>query len=89
VLCKRVKVTLSGWPDYVFVPEYPLMPITALDTFIRTNKHLPGIATEKEISEKGLDLGDSNVALLQKIEELSLYIIQLNKRIEVLEKNDK
>jgi hypothetical protein len=86
VLCKRVNVTLTGWPDYVFVPDYPLMPISELGTFIRTNKHLPGIASEKEVLEKGLDLGDSNAALLQKIEELSLYIIQLNKRIEILEK---
>ncbi len=64
------------------------MPIAELKNFIQTNKHLPGIATEKEILESGLDLGDSNAVLLQKIEELTLYIIQLNEEVEKLKNKE-
>jgi hypothetical protein len=87
IRCKKVLVTPNGWSDFVFATDYQLMPLAELHTYVLTNKHLPGIAPEKEILENGLDVGASDAALLQKIEELTLYIIQLNKRIEDLEKS--
>lgn len=83
----KAKVKLYGtWPDYVFNTGYQLPELTELEKFIQQNKHLPGIPAAAEVEEKGLDLGDNQVALLKKIEELTLYIIEQNKRIKELEK---
>ncbi|MFO7790831.1 MAG: hypothetical protein R6V32_09685 [Bacteroidales bacterium] len=76
----------SGWCDYVFEEEYDLMPLETLDAFVKANKHLPGIPTEAEVLENGVDLGEMNKKLLEKVEELSLYIIEQEKRIQKLEK---
>jgi hypothetical protein len=78
---REVKVTLENpWPDYVFNKEYPLLDIAALDKYITINKHLPGIPSSKEIKEnKGIELGQMTAKLLEKIEELTLYVIQLKK----------
>lgn len=75
----RVKL-YANWPDYVFHKNYKLIPINELDRFIRTNNHLPGMPSAEELKEKeGFDLGDMSTKLLQKIEELTLYIIELKK----------
>ncbi len=74
------------WPDYVFEEEYNLMSLNDLNNYIKTNKHLPGVPTEAQVKEEGMDLGEMNTILLKKIEELTLYIIEQNKRIEELEK---
>ena len=74
---KEVNVTLSGWPDYVFGPKYDLMPLEDLRHFVEQNHHLPGIPSEEEIVQNGLNLGEMQAKLLEKIEELTLYIIQL------------
>ncbi len=73
------------WPDYVFTanPQYNLKE---LERYIKENNHLPGIPTAKEIAKNEIDLGDMNAKLLQKIEELTLYIIEQNKKIEKLQK---
>jgi hypothetical protein len=73
------------WPDYVFSEEYKLIPLKELEQFIFTNKHLPGISPASKIENDGLKLVETNAKLLEKIEELTLYIFQLNKRIEGLE----
>ena len=85
ILAKNVKINTSSnyWPDYVFSPDYELMSLDDLDIYISNNKHLPGIISAKEIKEQGnVDLGEMNVKLLEKIEELTLYIIDLQKQIE-------
>ncbi|MCE7057180.1 hypothetical protein LZF95_21040 [Algoriphagus sp. AGSA1] len=87
VKTKEVNVTATGWADYVFKPEYQLMPLSELETFIRKNGHLPDVPTEAEVMEKGVNLAEMNVKLLEKVEELSLYIISLEKRIQILEDN--
>jgi hypothetical protein len=80
------KVKLEqNWPDYVFEKDYELLPLADLERFIQQNKHLPGISTAAEVEKEGLDLGVNQAALLKKIEELTLYIIEQNKRIEKLE----
>ncbi len=78
---KKVKVTQTGWPDYVFSNEYRLRPLPELETFLKANKHLPEIPSADEIEKNGLDLGDNQAALLKKIEELTLYVIEQDKKI--------
>lgn len=82
VLTKKVKVTATGWPDYVFHPSYRLMPLDQLENFIKVNHHLPEIISAAEVEANGLDLGDNQAALLKKIEELTLYVIDLKKSLD-------
>jgi len=75
--------------DYVFSPDYTLMPLHKVEAFVKTNKHLPEIPSAAEVKEKGLNMGEMQNKLLQKIEELTLYVIEQQKRIEQLEKSQK
>lgn len=88
ISAKKVKVTQTGWPDYVFSNEYHLPDLTQLEKYIFLHKHLPGIPTAGEIEKDGADLGDNQAAMLQKIEELTLYVIQQNKQIELLKQEN-
>ncbi len=85
IRAKSIKVE-SGWADYVFQAKYELMPLSDLRDFIVANKKLPKMPSEKEVAADGLDLGETQVLLLEKIEELTLYILQLEERLELLEK---
>ena len=78
----KVKVSQNGWADYVFDSSYQLAPLDQVETFIKENKHLPGVPSAAEVKKDGLDLGDNQAVLLKKIEELTLYIIEQNKRLE-------
>ncbi len=85
----KAKVKLYGnWPDYVFEEKYSLLPIAELEQYIQKNKHLPNIPSASQIEKDGIDLGANQTILLQKIEELTLYIIDQHKRIERLEKQN-
>lgn len=86
IYCKRIKVTTAGWPDYVFDPNYKLRPLNELDKFIQQHHHLPEVPSAKEVAEKGLELGANQAALLQKIEELTLYVIEQNKQLAAQQK---
>lgn len=79
---KEVVVDLIGWPDYVFEKDYNLMTLNELEISINKNKHLPNIPSSDEIECNGLGLGDMNKKLMEKVEELTLYIIQLNKELQ-------
>lgn len=81
---RRVKVTQETWADFVFHSNYQLPALSEVENYIRENQHLPGIPTEKQVKEEGVDLGEMNKLLLQKIEEQMLYIIQLNKKVQEL-----
>jgi hypothetical protein len=82
----RVRVALSGtWSDFVFHKNYRLTPLQELENFIQQRGHLPGIPTAAEVKAEGMELADMNARLLQKIEELTLYILQQEKRIRALE----
>jgi hypothetical protein len=87
IIAEEVKVQLStSWPDYVFADDYRLMPIEELEKSIRQNKHLPNIPSAADVTaEKGIELGEMNRKLLEKVEELTLYIIQLKKENTSLE----
>lgn len=89
ILAEKVKVavaTTAYWSDYVFDEKYKLKSIEDLESFVKTNKHLPNIPSAEEVVKDGIDMATMDAKLLEKIEELSLYIIQQNKRIEALEK---
>lgn len=86
IISKSITVQTDIWSDFVFEPEYKLMPLNEVDAFIKTNKHLPDVAPAAEIINGGIDLAEMNAKLMQKIEELTLYIIAQDKRIEALEK---
>lgn len=80
---ERVKVdvaNLNGWADYVFEPGYPLMSTEELETYINTHHHLPGVPSAEEVAANGLDLAEINKILLEKIEELTLRVIELEKQ---------
>ena len=84
---EEVKVDLSvPGPDYVFNAEYKLTPLEELRFYIEQNKHLPNIPPAIEMEANGIELGIMNMKLLEKIEELTLYILQQQQQIEKLEK---
>ncbi|MCL2596132.1 MAG: hypothetical protein FWD66_00405 [Paludibacter sp.] len=81
----EIKVNLNTGADFVFEKDYNLMPLNELSRFVSENKHLPDIAPAAEMTSGDTDLGEMQVKLLQKVEELTLYIIQQNEKIENLE----
>lgn len=89
IICEEVKVKISDasgcWPDYVFAKNYNLMPLKTLETYIDTNSHLPGFKPAAEMEEEGINMAETLKLQQQKIEELTLYIIELSKKIEKLE----
>lgn len=88
ITAKEVEVTLTGWPDYVFEKEYKLTSLSEVENYIKINKHLPGIASATEIEKNGLSVGEMNKQLMQKVEELTLYLIQLQKEVDALKNNN-
>lgn len=83
----KVKVKEFGaWPDFVFEPTYRLPSLQEVEQYITTNKHLPDMPTAATVAQEGLDLGEMNRKLLQKVEELTLYLIEGNKKNEALER---
>lgn len=82
---RKLKVTQETWADYVFASDYDLISIDSVEQFIRRNKHLPGVPSAIEIFRDSLDVGGNQAVLLKKIEELTLYIIDLNKELKELE----
>ncbi|TWF44484.1 hypothetical protein FHW36_101404 [Chitinophaga polysaccharea] len=83
---RKIKVTQSStWADYVFHDDYTVMPLYETEKFIKANKHLPGIPTAKEVAENGYDVGEMNRLLLEKVEEMTLHLIRMQKKIDELE----
>jgi len=82
----EVKVCLNQGCDFVFEKDYDLMPLDKLSEFITANKHLPEIAPAAVMESEGINLSEMNAKLLQKIEELTLYVIDLQKQIDELKK---
>ncbi|HEX8548769.1 MAG TPA: hypothetical protein VF691_17525 [Cytophagaceae bacterium] len=89
ILTEKVKVavkTTADWSDFVFDRSYKLPPLSNVEKFINKNHHLPEIPSAENVVTNGLDLAEMDAKLLQKIEELTLYIIQQDKKITELEK---
>jgi hypothetical protein len=91
ITATKIKVTSTGyvWPDYVFKKGYKLKSLKEVEAFISKYQHLPGMSSEAEIKGKGIDVVDLNAQLLKQVEELTLRLIEQNKRIESLEKKIK
>jgi len=88
VCAKEVQVSLnpSCWPDFVFEKDYELLPLNEVEQFIAENKHLPNVPSAAEVEANGINLGEMNVILLQKVEELTLYIIEQEKQMKEMQK---
>lgn len=88
IWCQGIHVKYAPfWPDYVFDKGYELLPLSEVENFIKTKGHLPGVPSACEITEKGVDLYETTRVLLEKVEELTLYIIQQEKEIQELRAN--
>ncbi len=87
VLAKQVLVSIlaSDWADDVFEPGYVLKPLNEVDAYIKKNKHLLGIKSADDLAKNHLNLAEMNAAMIRKIEELTLYIIELNNKVHQLE----
>lgn len=86
---KEIKVEATNWPDYVFEPAYKLPSLYSIKNYVDHHRHLPDIPSEKEVAEGGVSLGRMNEALLKKVEELTLYMIQQQRQIDDLRKEVK
>jgi len=87
ILTEKVKVAVWGttnWSDFVFADDYSLMPLSEVESYIKANKHLPAIPSAEEVVKDGIDVATMDAKLLQKIEELTLYVIELKKQCQQL-----
>lgn len=83
IYARGIKVVLpnsnNAWPDYVFKKDYKLRPLAEVEQFIAANNHLPDVPSETAVKENGIDVANMDAVLLRKVEELTLYMIQLQK----------
>lgn len=87
ILTEKVKVALkttADWADYVFEPSYKLMSLDNVEAFTKENKHLPNVPSATEMANNGLDVSQTSKMFMEKIEELTLYMIEMNKEIKAL-----
>ena len=86
IYARQIRVNLDlAWPDYVFQLNYQLMPLSQLETFIKQHGHLPNVPKASEVNVNGIDLGETNRILMEKVEELTLYLIQQQKKLDQIE----
>ncbi len=85
---RALKITLASWADFVFNDDYKLKSLSEVENFIKKHKHLPEVPTAVEIEKNGLDVAEIQAKQMQKIEELTLYLIELNKKVEKLEQEN-
>lgn len=72
----------GNWPDYVFAKDYKLTPLSEVENYIKTNQHLPEMPAAAQVEKEGISLGDMNKKLVQKIEELTLHLIEQDKQLK-------
>ena len=82
IRARKLKIDQTAWPDYVFATNYPLLPLPELQRFIQTHHHLPDVPSAAEVEKEGLDVGSTQAALLKKIEELTLHLIEVNRQVQ-------
>ncbi len=83
---REIKVDQANWPDFVFHKDYDLMPLEEVQAYINTYGHLPNVPSAEEVEEDGINLGDAAKTSMQKIEELTLYLLEINEKVENQEK---
>ena len=82
VICEELTILDSGsWPDFVFEDNYELQPLHQVELHIKEHRHLPGVASAAEVEQKGIRMAETQKQMMTKIEELTLYIIEQNKRL--------
>lgn len=86
IFTKVVVKSYANWPDFVFHPDYKLPTLSEVEQFVVKNQHLPGIPSASEVEKDGVDVGEVNKQLLQKVEEQMLYIIEMNKQLATFSK---
>jgi hypothetical protein len=87
---EEVQIDLkTNWPDYVFAENYNLRPLSELEAFIKANHHLPDVPSAQEVEDNGILVGEMNATLLKKVEELTLYVIELEKKMAKIDKESK
>lgn len=79
---REIIVETDTWSDYVFSPDYELMPLEEVKEFTLYNCHLPGVPSEGVILENGINVGEMNILLLEKVEELTLYLIEQDETVK-------
>ncbi len=87
ILTEKLKVAVKNsgdWADYVFAKDYQLKPLEEVEAYINENKHLPDVPSAEEVVKSGIDVAQMDALLLQKIEELTLYVIQLKAELKAL-----
>jgi hypothetical protein len=89
IYSKEINVRTNVWADHVFSNGYQLPSLSSVEQYINSNKHLPEIPSEQEVKANGVDLAQMNVLLLKKVEELTLHMIEQEKRIQELETKNK
>ena len=92
LLAERIKVAVknsSEWSDYVFAPGYRLRELSEVEAYVKANKHLPGVPSAEQVVEEGVDVVKMNAKLLEKIEELTLYMIDLKKENQQIKAENK
>jgi hypothetical protein len=92
VITEKVRVATTGttfWADFVFDKSYKLRTLSEVSEYIKLNKHLPDVPSTADVNKDGIDLAQTQAILLQKVEELTLYVIEQNKKIERLNKKVK
>jgi hypothetical protein len=90
IMAEEMRVQLSGnWPDYVFNEAYKLPSLYNLEASVKENKHLPGIPSADEVKKDGISVGQMQTKMMEKIEELTLYVISLQKQIDEIKKAQK
>jgi len=82
---QEIKVEATNWPDYVFAKDYKLSSLQETEQHIKDKGHLPGIPSAEEVKVNGIDLGEMNAKLLKKIEELTLHLIEKERKDEQLQ----
>jgi hypothetical protein len=88
IMAEEVKVVVDVPSDFVFAKNYALLPLTEVESYVNTNSHLPNLPSAAEIKASGWQVGEMSNKMLEKIEELTLYIIQQNKDIKLLQQQN-
>lgn len=84
MVAKSCYITINDWADYVFASDYKLLSLKQVEAYYKENKHLPEVPSEKDVIENGVNIAEMNKLLLKKVEELTLYLVQQQKDIELL-----
>ncbi len=86
LLAKEIVVTIQNWPDYVFDKNYKLKSLESIENYIKENNHLPNMPSANEVAANGISISEISKLQMEKIEELTLYVIELRKEMEILKK---